>query len=227
MTWPAANSGDRLLEKPRAILFDWDNTLVDTWDIIEDALNTTMRAFGLPRWSGAEVRTRVRKSLRDSFPGLFGDNWEKAGEVFYERYQAIHAEKLTAVSGAREMLGDLASLGIYLGVVSNKRNDFLRTEIDHLGWAHLFGGVVGATDAVRDKPAPEPVHLALQSSGLVPGAYVWLAGDADIDMECAVNSGCTPVLVRGHEPAPGEFGPHAPAWHFTDCQALSKFIRNL
>jgi phosphoglycolate phosphatase len=30
---------------PRAILFDWDNTLVDTWPTILDALNTTFEAF--------------------------------------------------------------------------------------------------------------------------------------------------------------------------------------
>ena len=30
---------------PRAILFDWDNTLVDSWPTILDALNTTFEAF--------------------------------------------------------------------------------------------------------------------------------------------------------------------------------------
>ena len=58
---------------PRAFLFDWDNTLVDSWPIIHDALNVTLTAFGKEPWSLDETRSRVRKSMRDSFPKLFGD----------------------------------------------------------------------------------------------------------------------------------------------------------
>ena len=59
--------------KPRAILFDWYNTLVYSWPVIHDALNVTLEAFGLEPWNMDKTRVRVRKSLRDSFPELFGD----------------------------------------------------------------------------------------------------------------------------------------------------------
>tara|TARA_R100001086_G_scaffold137349_1_gene71705 strand:- start:1375 stop:1527 length:153 start_codon:yes stop_codon:yes gene_type:complete len=39
------------LTLPRAVVFDWDNTLVDTWPIIHDALNHTFRAWGLREWT--------------------------------------------------------------------------------------------------------------------------------------------------------------------------------
>lgn len=215
------------LSRPRAVLFDWDNTLVDSWPTIADALNTTLHAFGHAPWTMAEVKSRVRKSMRDSFPKLFGDKWEAAGNVFYERYRRIHVEKLTPIAGAADMLAELAEAGIYLAVVSNKKGEFLRREAEHLGWARHFGRLVGALDAARDKPALDPVLMALDGSGIAPGTDVWIAGDADIDMECARNAACVPILVRETPPEVGEFSSHPPARHFSDCWALSKALKSL
>jgi phosphoglycolate phosphatase len=215
------------LVRPRAILFDWDNTLVDSWPTIHDALNTTLAAFGRTPWTLAETRRRVRKSMRDSFPTLFGDAWQDAGEVFYQRYAEIHARNLIPSPGAAAMLDAVAAAGVYLGVVSNKKGEFLRVEARQLGWDRYFGALVGALDAERDKPAPEPVRLALKGSGVAPGPEVWIAGDADIDLECAHNAGCTAILIRAAALGPGEFDAHPPACHFDGCDALSKFVRNL
>ena len=212
---------------PRAILFDWDNTLVDSWPTIHDALNVTLTAFGKEPWILDETRSRVRKSMRDSFPKLFGDKWRDAGNVFYERYAAIHVEKLRPPDGAQGMLESLSQTGIYIGVVSNKKGDYLRSEARHLGWDRFFGAIVGALDAEIDKPDPKPVDLALKPSGIERGPGVWFAGDASIDLECAHNAGLTPILIPQDAPAPGEMEDHPPARHFTGCDALCKFIINL
>ena len=213
--------------RPRAVLFDWDNTLIDSWPVIEDAMNATLTTFGHPPWSRAEVKTRVRKSMRDSFPKLFGDKWEEAGKVFYARYDEIHVARLTPIEGAAEMLAELADLGIYLAVVSNKKGEFLRREAAALGWDRHLRRLVGALDAPRDKPAVEPVLLALEGSGIAPNGAVWLAGDADIDLECAQNAGLVPVLLREHPPEAGEFPSHPPARYFPDCRALSSALKSL
>ena len=81
--------------------------------------------------------------------------------------------------------------------------------------------------ADRDKPATAPVEMALAGSGIECGAEVWFAGDTKIDLECAHNTGCVPVLVRADAPKPREFGPFAPVWHVTDCLALCKLIGRL
>lgn len=200
---------------------------MDSWPVIHDALNTTLKAFGLAPWTLDQTRGRVRKSLRDSFPDLFGDRWQEAGEVFYERYGAIHVEKLTPIPGAGDMLAALTEAGIHLSVISNKKGGLLRLEAKHLGWDRFFGAMIGALDAEKDKPAPEPVDMALAPSGIERGLSVWIIGDADIDLECAHNAGCTPILVRGQAPKPGELSAHPPARHFFDCDSLCKFIINL
>ena len=64
------------LKKPKAVIFDWDNTLVDTWPLIHRAINTTMNAMGKEEWSLQKVKDTVHKSMRESFPGIFGDNWQ-------------------------------------------------------------------------------------------------------------------------------------------------------
>ena len=215
------------LPAPRALLFDWDNTLVDTWVVIHHALNVTLRAMGQAPWTLEETRVRVRASARDSFPQLFGGRADEAMAVFYETYQREHLSRLRALPGAEAMLADLADGSRYLGVVSNKKGSVLRREAAHLGWDRWFGRLVGAEDAVADKPARAAVDLALESSGLGAGPEVWFVGDTDIDMTCAHAAGCTAILLREAAPAPGEFGAHPPSRHAATCVELMACIREV
>jgi phosphoglycolate phosphatase len=220
-------AGEPALTPPRAVLFDWDNTLIDSWGAICDAQNYTLGYFGMKPWTLDEVRARVRGSMRDTFPAMFGERWREAGEVFYARFTEHHLETLRPLPGAEEMLRGLCDRGLYLGVVSNKKGDYLRAEAARLGWEAYFGSIVGAFDAANDKPSPDPVLLALAGSGIASGRRVWFAGDTDIDLECARNAGCVPVLVRDAPPAAGEFADHPPVVHVPDCIALLNVVRNL
>lgn len=219
--------GAAVLARPKAVIFDWDNTLVESWPAIHAALVRTFTHFGLEPWTFEQTKQRVRKSMRESFPPLFGERWEEAGAFFKEAFTAIHLDHLKPADGAEAMLADLAGMGIYLGVVSNKNGDVLREEAEHLGWGGLFGGIVGAFDAPRDKPAADPVRLALNGSGVGCGPEVWFAGDTDVDLECAVTSGCIPVLVRAEPPREGEFDEYPPAHYVRGCLALSNLMRRL
>jgi len=213
--------------RPRALLFDWDSTLVDNWQSIEHALNCTLVAMGHAPWTPEETRTRVRASLRESFPQLFGARWEEARRVFYEAIEACHLVHLAPLPGADTMLAELAAAGYYLGVVSNKSGSLLRKEAAHLGWDRHFSRVVGAGDAPRDKPDPAPVGLALDGSGIAPGPEVWFVGDTAMDMLCAFNSGCIPVLVAGQGQGRDDFSAVQPELEFRDCGSLSALVRRL
>jgi len=214
------------LQRPRAILFDWDNTLVDSWATIHEALNFLMRAMGKPEWSLVETRERVRLSLRDTFPLIFGERWEEAGGIYLGRFREIHLDRLSALPGRERMLRALAAQGIYLGVVSNKTGELLRREVARLGWSDFFGSIVGAGDAPADKPAPEPVHLALAPSSVPAGGEVWFVGDTAVDMECARNSGCIAVLLGDAAP-PQEFARFGPRLSFADESGLFRALEGL
>jgi len=218
------------LRLPRAILFDWDNTLVDSWTTINEVQNFLMRAMGIPEWTIEETRERTKHSLRENFPRLFGDRWEEARDIYLERFRAIHLDRLTALPGRETMLHGLAGEGIYLGIVSNKTGELLRREVARLGWSGFFGSIVGAGDAPIDKPACEPVHLALAPSGVAAGDEVWFVGDTAVDMECAENTGCIAVLL-GNADSPEayarEFARYAPRLAFADEASLFRSLRDL
>lgn len=213
-----------MITPPRAVLFDWDNTLVESWGVIHEAMNLTLDAMGHPTWTREETEQRVRASLRDSFPHLFGDRWKEAEKIFYASFEAIHLQHLRPLSGAEDLLAYLSgTLKLYVGVVSNKRGPFLRKEAAHLGWSGYFRRLAGAGDAARDKPAIEHVQLAL--GDIAAGPEVWFAGDADIDLKCARNAGCTPILVRPQAPAEAEFPGHEPSLYFPDCAGFLAYLR--
>lgn len=213
------------LPSPKAVLFDWDNTLVDTWPTIHAALNQTYEAFGKDQWSLNEVKAKVRYSLRDTFPDYFGERWKDATNHFYSRFEELHLTELKPLEDAETLLETLRARDIYVGVVSNKTGQYLRKEVSHLGWDRFFNRLVGAGDAARDKPAPDPVHMALEDSGILPDTSVWFVGDSNVDMEVAHATGCTAVLVNQHDDYEDErFAGWPPHYRSPDCKTLLSAI---
>ncbi len=209
-----------MLPNPRAILFDWDGTLVDTWKAIIAAYNITRIAMGMDPWDEATARHNIRKSWRDAFPEVFGDRWEEAGKIYREQYGALNHDHVDPMRGAFELLADIEASGIYCAIVSNKSGPFLRAEIEYFNWGRYFVRAVGAGDAARDKPYADPVLYALADSGITPGRDVWFVGDTGVDMQTAHVTGCTPVLVSGFNLHQGELDNYPAAAEFDGLPAL-------
>ncbi len=187
---------DQNLTPPRALIFDWDNTLIDTWTLIHKALEDTFLAYELDPWTLEETKDRVRQSAREAFPLLFGAQSEEAIALYTRRYRHWSGRSLTPLADAADLLALWAREGRGpLSVVSNKQGQLLRDEAKRLGWDSHFHRLVGANDAQADKPDVAPVLMALADSGIEPGPEVWFVGDTDIDMLCANNAGCTAVLL--------------------------------
>ena len=209
--------------RPAAILWDWDNTLVDGWAAIEAGLNAAFRAFGLPEWDRTQVLANVRKSLRESFPPLFGAEWEKARDIFYAEVRARHLDVVAPMPGAAAALAAAGRVAP-LGVVSNKQGPLLRAEAAHLGWR--FATLVGAGDAAADKPDAAPLRMALAAMGQQAGPAVWYVGDTALDMQAARAAGCVAVLL-GMAEHDGGVATCAPDLHFPDAEALATHVRAL
>lgn len=182
------------LVTPHTVLFDWDNTLVDTWPIIHQALKDTFEPYGMQPWSMQQVKAHVARSMREAFPDIFGEKAEEAGELYISAYRKYQFEWLTPLAGALDSLRALQHTHLKLGVVSNKRSEFLAKEIEHLGWEEYFDVVIGAGDAEHDKPHAAPALLALMKLHITPDKGVWFIGDSNADLECAHNAAITPVL---------------------------------
>jgi len=190
---------------PRAIIFDWDNTLVDTWPLIHLSINKTMRFMDRDEWSFEEVKQKIHKSMRESFPDLFGDDWEKAGEVYLKSYWENNLTNLQLLDGATNILEFFRQNNIAQFIVSNKLGKTLRQECDALEISHYFSKAIGSHDAKKDKPNPDPVWLALDGSNINPKKdLIWFIGDTIADIDCALNTNCQPILFgngTGIDPA--------------------------
>ena len=213
------------LPRPAAILWDWDNTLVDGWAAIAAGLNAAFAAFGMPPWTAGEVKARVRRSLRESFPEMFGAEWERARDVFYGAVRERHLGVLAVMPGAAEALRAGAAIAP-MAVNSNKQGPLLRAEAAHLGWAAMFRALVGAGDAEADKPDPAPMRLALAACGVPAGPAVWYVGDTALDMQAARAAGCAAVLL-GRAEHDGGVAYAAPDAAFADGHALAAHLLRL
>jgi phosphoglycolate phosphatase len=181
--------------KPKAILFDWDNTLVNTWPLIEIA---TAKMFTI---MGRDVNEINRHNpdnhlaAKDILPKIFGDDWHKAYKVYQEEYAKNQFTSLNLFPKVFETLEFLSKHNIYLAIVSNKNGDMLRKEVAHLNLNKYFTKIVGSSDAKADKPSKEAILKSLEDSHIQANKQVWFVGDSEIDMQCALNADCTPILI--------------------------------
>lgn len=214
----------RGIRPPRAVLFDWDNTLVNTWPTIVECYRDTFLALGREPWTELEVRDRAHGSLRDLFPRLFGEQAGEAERVFYRTFHRIHLERLEPLPGADALLERCKLAGCYVAVVSNKVGNNLRAELAHLGWGRWIARAVGAKDAKRDKPAPDPVYLALDGTGIVPSHAVWMVGDTRADLQCAHAAGVLPVLFGESVNLADEQWAYPPGLKALNCNELAALL---
>ena len=187
-------------KKPSVILFDWDKTLADNWGLIIEAVNHTFSYFGMPTWSSEEAEEKISLSARELFPTLFFDNTEKALEVFYDFFETNHLEYVKPTVGSQELLDFCFVNNFVMGVVSNKKSNLLKKEITRLGYERYFDVIVGAGDAVADKPSAEPIKFALQKISMMRGVTVncedvLYIGDSKTDQQTSKNFGCVCYIV--------------------------------
>ena len=210
--------------RPSLLLYDWDNTLVDGWGGIAGALNAAFTAFDKPLWTVEDTKNRVRVALKESFPVMFGDDWEKARDIFYAAFREDHLSHVQPMAGVAEVLE--AGRPWTQGVVSNKAGRYLRAEVTHLGWDHHFDTVIGAGDAKADKPSPDPILLALERLGRQADRSIWYLGDTASDMVAARAAGVTAVLV-GDASHDGGVENATPDIHFLSAYQLAEQLRLL
>jgi phosphoglycolate phosphatase len=183
------------LKKPKLIIFDWDNTLVDTWELIHQSVSKVFIEYGKDLISLEQTKQGIHNSLRDMFPVVFGEQWQEAAKKFYKHYLSIHLDYLKPLPGVVELLNELAKNKVYLSILSNKKGDILRQEVSYFGWDRYFKRIVGSMDTSQDKPSAVPVFEILKGMELDNlQEHVWFIGDTKVDMECARNSGCLPIF---------------------------------
>jgi phosphoglycolate phosphatase len=179
---------------PRAVIFDFDGTLADSYDAITASVNHVRAANGLPALPEAEVRKHVGRGLEKLLADLLpGTDPVRNVALYREHHVTIMRDGTRLLPGAREAVVALKESGRRLAVCSNKKVDFTRDLLDCLGLADCFDVVLGPDDVPHPKPAPDMILEALRRLA-VPPAEALYVGDMDVDVQTARAAG-VPVWV--------------------------------
>lgn len=173
----------------KAVLFDFDGTLGDSYAAIAASVNHVRAAHGLPPLDEAEVRRHVGRGpaylLGHTVPGA-------DLSVDWPRYRAHHPSVLESgtrlLPGAAEAIAALKARGLTVGVCSNKPRAFTQRLLDYLGLAGQIDLVLGPEDVARPKPAPDMLVTALERLRLKPEQILYV-GDMTVDVETARAAG--------------------------------------
>jgi HAD superfamily hydrolase (TIGR01509 family) len=182
-------------EPIRTVVFDLDNTLVDTLAIIVRAFNSVMVEHVGRDLSPPEVVAYFGPTEEDCLRAALQrpdvDPWI---ERFRNEYQR-GVQGLTPYPGVMQILDDLRSAGTSLGLSTGKGRWTTRATLEALGMESLFDVVMTGDDVTRNKPDPEPLLRIARESGCDPKGMV-MVGDSLADMASARKAGAIGLLAR-------------------------------
>jgi 2-phosphoglycolate phosphatase len=180
----------------KAVLFDFDGTLGDSYPAITASVNHVRARHGLPPLSEAEVRPHVGRGAGNLLQQIVPNSPTPAEDV--AAYRAHHPTVLHSgtrlMPGAAETLRTLHQRGLLLGVCSNKPVVFTRDLLHYLDIASYLQVVLGPEDVAQPKPAPDMLCEAMARLQVTPQETLYI-GDMVVDIQTARAAGVTVWVV--------------------------------
>jgi pyrophosphatase PpaX len=189
----------------KTVIFDLDDTLLDSAGARIQALHKVFSEAGVRRRKAAEFLNNLGGSpLIQGLERLQAEqNINDDLFLAYRRaYWLREPGSISLFPGVNEMLVELSSKKIKLGIVTQKGRDFdfegyrvgAAGELDKLGILGLFSVIIGFEDVSRPKPDPSGIFLALNATGAEAKEAV-VVGDSAADMQAARSAGCFGCLA--------------------------------
>ena len=189
------------MKKYKAVLFDFDGTLIDTnefilnsWKAVSDAVNggKPFDTVFLAKYFGTPLEFAVEETIKHY--GLKGCDARELTEI-YRGYQRNNQDKFgVPFEGIPELLKALKERDIKLGIVTSRLR---QTTIDALarhGLDKYFDEFIAEEDTSIHKPLPEPCLICCERLGVAPEDAL-MVGDSKHDVACGNNAGAGSALV--------------------------------
>jgi len=209
---------------PDAVFWDWDGTLADSYNFLNDAHNHTLKTLGFPEFKEGEFNKYFGKPRMTLYPLIYKDKCNEAMDIFQD-YVLENSHKVKTISGTKAILDFFKQNNVKMGIVTNKKGSFVLKELTNTGYNSYFPTVVGAGEAVADKPSGAPLLMALKIAKIDPEQNnVWYVGDTENDMACAKDAGCSGVFLKGHMDTDTIIDEYKPSISFNNYTQLKDFL---
>ena len=182
----------------KTVVFDLDGTLLNTIEDLTDAVNMTMRHYGWPEHTIAQVTTYVGNGVgwlvECAVPGgKTNPLYDEALEIQKQNYAQVCENKTRPYDGIMELISKLRDYGYKLAIVSNKGQEAVEA-LRKLYFRDVIEVAIGERDGIRRKPAPDTAIEAVRrlNSSIEESVYV---GDSEVDLVTARNAGMDCISV--------------------------------
>lgn len=207
-----------------AIVFDWDGTLVDSFEPLYRSNVAVLASYGIDV-DEASYRRAYTPDWRQMYLnlGVPRDSIDESAQRWREAYG--FGTGTVAFPGVAAALARLANAGLRLGLVTAGDRAIVSEQARLFGLDGHLGVRVHGDDLEFSKPHPEPLRRALAGLGVDdPGRATYL-GDVPDDMRMARAVGAQAVGIVGHLGTPDElFEAGAHAVHHSVVEWVDAFL---
>ncbi len=214
-----------IIGKPalRAVLFDWDGTLLDSYHADAQAYLAMFHALGI-NWGLEELARHYSPDWYRVYraAGVPRARWAEADRLWRQHYQQQNPALLP---GTRRVLRTLERR-FTLALVSSGNRARVSRQLRSFRLTSLFAARVCSEDAERRKPHPAPLELALRRLRLGPEACVYV-GDAPEDIEMARRAGVRAIAVLGPFPTHKRLRAARPDALLSSIERLPRLLASL
>jgi HAD superfamily hydrolase (TIGR01509 family) len=181
----------------RAVLFDWDGTLLDSAEASFRCYRRLFAPYGIDFTRELFTKTYAPDWYR-TYEGirLPRERWSEADARWLEIYREERCELVPEAAAALERL---AAAGIRAALVTSGSRARVEAELARHGIAGLLAAVVCGEDAKNKKPHPEALHAGLSKLAIQPAEAAYV-GDSPEDVHMARSAGVYAVGIEGAFP---------------------------
>ena len=208
----------------RGVLFDWDGTLLNSYEADTKAYLAMFRAMGIP-WGLEELDQHYSPNWYHVYRAakLPRTRWPDADGLWREHY-AKHRPRL--MPGARRVLAKLVARHALGLVTSGDRTRVLR-QLREFRLSATFRARVCSGDTRQRKPHPAPLRLALRRMRLLASQCVYV-GDSPEDLQMARGAGVrAAIAVLGPFPTEKRLRASNPDALLESIEELPRLLESL
>lgn len=179
----------------RAVLFDFDGTLVNTNNLIIESFKYTYKKHFNISVDEKDIVKYFGEPLITTFERFDKNNAETLFKTYIEFNEARHDYMVEAFEGANDTLKELKNLGVKVGVVTSKRRILVERGLNVTGITEPMDVIITVEDTKRHKPLGDPLIKACEILNIKPSETLYV-GDTHFDILCGKNAGCLTCLVK-------------------------------